>query len=121
MVKTLTILFAGLLLIGCADTVRVRTDVQEVFVPVLYCPAPPEISRPPLPIHDMTDEQEKKDGEVVKHYKATVKILQGYSKELETALDEYKNTSEAYKELEANLIKKLESGQLEPPVKVEGK
>jgi len=98
----------SLLLVGCTcgdKNVRIVTETQDRYVDVLYCPAPPEIERPPLPIHNMTPEQEMKDGEVAKHYKATVKTLMGYSKELEKVVDNQKQINKAYvdkkKELES--------------------
>ena len=85
---------------GCAGKqIRIRSEVQEVHVPLLYCPAPPELSQPALPIHSMTPEQLLDEGEVAKHYKATVRILLGYVGELETALESYDATNEAYDEL----------------------
>jgi len=103
------IVFLTLFLIfvtGCAETIRVKTEVQESMVPVLYCPAPPKIERPELPIQQMTQEQIEKDGEVVKHYKATVKTLLGYGKELEAALIKYEEINKKYEEEK----KKVEHG-----------
>jgi hypothetical protein len=85
---------------GCAGKqIRIRSEVQEVQVPLLYCPAPAELIRPQLPIHMMTPEQLADEGEVVKHYKATVRVLLGYIEELETSLESYDSANEAYDEL----------------------
>lgn len=93
-------MFLLMFLIGCgSNQVRIRTEVQEVYVPLLYCPAPPVIERPILPIHQMTEEQLQDPGIVVQHYKATVKILQGYSEELETTVKQYDKANDAYQEL----------------------
>ena len=81
--------------------------IKEDEVPILYCPAPTEIKRPELPIHEMTDEQKASPGEVAKYYKATVKILIGYVKELESQLNQYKEISQSYKELRKQLEQKL--------------
>ena len=85
---------------GCAGKqIRIRSEVQEVQVPLLYCPAPAEMVQPSLPIHQMTPEQLADEGEVVKHYKATVRVLLGYIGELETSLESYDTANEAYDEL----------------------
>ena len=87
MVKRIIILTtAALFIAGCATPVRIKTDVQEVFVPVLFCPAPPKIERPELPIEQLGNGK-KSAGEIVKLYGATVRVLQGYAEELETALN----------------------------------
>ena len=98
---------SSLVLVGCSckeDTIR--TEVQKQYVDVLYCPAPPEISRPVLPIHTITPEEKQNDGEIAKHYKATVKTLQGYAIELESIVDKQKEINKAYedkkKELESS-------------------
>lgn len=96
-----------LVTVGCgtgAKQIRIRSEVQEVQVPLLYCPAPPAISAPSLPIHNMTPEQLSNPGEVVKHYKATVKTLLGYIDELEQGLGSYDETSKEYGELREKFL-----------------
>lgn len=84
---------------GCvSEPIKINTDVKEIYVPVIYSPAPPVIKRPELPIHSMTETELTEDGTVVKYYKATVKALMGYAKELENALDEYDKINKAYEE-----------------------
>ena len=99
------------ILSGCGED-RIKCDVQKQYVDVLYCPAPPDIQRPILPIHTMTPEQAQSDGEVAKHWKATVKSLMGYSKELETVVDKQKEINKVYedkkKELESTSPKPTE-------------
>ncbi len=91
--------------VGCGGKqIRIRSEVQEVQVPLLYCPAPPVISEPSLPIHNMTPDQLSDDGEVVKHYKATVKTLIGYIDELEKGLESYNETSEEYGKLREKFL-----------------
>lgn len=93
---------------GCgSQPIKFTTDVKETLVPIVYSPAPPKIDRPELPIQQMTDDQLKSDGEVVKYYKATVKTLIGYSLELEKALDKYDKINKAYKAEENNLRDKF--------------
>jgi hypothetical protein len=87
---------------------KVDCQTKEVYKEILYCPAPPEITRPALPIHNMTPEQEAVDGEVAKNWKATVKILQGYALELETIVETQKEINKAYEE------KKLELESSQP-------
>jgi len=93
-------------LVGCGgQNVKITTKTKKVYVDVLYCPAPPVVTRPELPIHNMTAEQMQQDGEVAKHYKATVNSLLGYSKELEKIVNNQKEINRAYvdkkKELES--------------------
>jgi len=108
-----------LLLVGCgADPIKFTTDVKETLVPVLYSPKPPVIKQPKLPIHQMTEAQVKEDGVVVKYYKATVKVLMGYSEELQKALDKYNMINKAYeaerKKIEAKIAAKKVAKQAEP-------
>jgi len=89
---------------GGGKQIRIRSEVQEVQVPLLYCPAPPVISEPSLPIHNMTPEQLADEGEVVKHYKATVKTLIGYIDELQQGLESYDATSKEYGDLREKFL-----------------
>jgi hypothetical protein len=99
MVKIL-ILIIPLFLVGCSNTpLKIKTEIQQVYIPLLYCPAPPVIERPTLPIHMMTERQLHNPGEVAKHYKATVRELIGYSHQLELTLDMYDKTSKGYEEM----------------------
>ena len=91
----------SLTLFGCScmeETIKINTDVKEQKIDVIYCPAPPEIPRPVLPIHMMTAEEEKHDGAVVQYYKATVNTLIGYSRMLEKVIDKQKEINTAYEE-----------------------
>jgi len=93
---------------GCGgQPIKFTTDVKETLVPIVYSPAPPEITRPELPIQQMTDEQVQNPGTVVKYYKATIKTLIGYSLELEKALAEYDKINKAYKAEEDGLREKF--------------
>lgn len=112
--KSIFLLLATVALFGCADTVRIKSDTQEVFVPIIYCPEPPEIKRPALPIHNMTPEQEKQPGEVAKNYKATVKALQGYSVELEKVMRQYRESNTSYDELKAKIENEWRARQQKP-------
>jgi len=94
----LTLFGLMLLLVSCgSNPIKVKCEAKETFVPILYSPAPPTIKRPDLPIHRITNEQLKNDGIVAKYYKATIKTLIGYSKEMEKALAEYDKINKAYK------------------------
>lgn len=100
MVKLFAIIGMVLALAACGPgTVKLRTEVQQVYVPLLYCPAPPDIMRPVLPIHALTDEDADDPGKVVVHYKATVLILEGYITELETIVNQYDKSNAEYEEL----------------------
>lgn len=94
------LILSTLFLVGCGgQEIRLKNEVQEVFVPMLYCPAPPGLERPVLPIHTMTPEQAADPGYVAKAYKASMVLLQGYAHELEQALDSYNEANAAYDEL----------------------
>lgn len=100
MARIITIILLLFVLVGCGTKpIRIKTEIQESYVPILYCPAPPEIKRPVLAIDLMTEEQLNDPGELVKHYKATIIQLQGYITELETIRDSYDESNEAYDEL----------------------
>jgi len=105
MVKIFLVGAIVLLLAGCgAQPIKINTSVKETYVPIMYSPAPPDIQRPILPIQQITDDELKQDGMVVKYYKATIITLIGYSKELQKALDKYGEINKAYK-AEADKIK----------------
>jgi hypothetical protein len=88
------------ILVGCGNKqIRIRSEIQEVQVPLLYCPAPPTTNQPILPIHEMSPDQLNDNGEIVKYYKASMLVLLGYIEELETSLQSYDATNEAYDEL----------------------
>lgn len=89
-------------LIGCGPD-RVKTDTIEMKVPVLYCPAPPVIPRPVLPIHTMTEEELNSGGEVVKHWKASTISLLEYSKQLEIGLGKYFDINMSYEDLKLKM------------------
>jgi hypothetical protein len=106
MVKLILIpMMCSLMLFGCAcrEDTTINCEVKEQYVDILYCPAPPDIERPVLPIHVMTEEEKQQDGEVVKHWKATVKTLMGYSVELEKVVDKQKEINTTYEEKKKEL------------------
>ena len=88
---------------GCSTIEPIATKTIEIKVPILYCPAPPTIERPVLPIHTMTAEQKMNDGEIAKHWKATAITLMGYSKELEIGLGTYFDINMSYDELKREM------------------
>lgn len=92
----LIILFV--LLFGCAEK---RLDIQEVKVPILYCPKPSVIERPSLSIVTITEDDTA--GEVAKKYKATIKVLQDYSIRLEEVVKSYNDVNMSYEELRNKL------------------
>lgn len=103
MVRLLWIPILAIVLSGC-ETFKVKTETQEVKVPVLYCPAPPTIVRPTLPIQLITEEQKKSPGELVKHWKASTIRLMDYSMELEKALNQYNSINISYEEMKEIIL-----------------
>lgn len=91
--------------------IRIRKEVQESTVPILYCPAPEEIEPPVLPIHTMTEEEREIDGEIAKRYKASVQVLQGYIEQLEKMLNDYKKANEAYDQLRKEIEAEIKNGK----------
>lgn len=106
------------MLSGCFgyNIVKIKTEVQQESVPILYCPKPDIPERPSLPIQHMTPEQLALDGEIAKHYKATVKVLQSHVIVLEKELDSYNITNDAYEKLKSEIINKIKNGQFDPIV-----
>lgn len=102
--KALALAFV-LILSGCSTTQHLTTKTVPVGVPLLYSPAPAKIDRPELPHLTMTPEQLSSDGEVVKHYAASLQALLGYSEQLEKQLSLYQDIHDAYAEQRAKLIK----------------
>lgn len=88
-----------IILFGCAEK-RVL-DIQEVKVPILYCPKPAVVERPSLPIINIREMDTP--GEVAKKYKATVKVLQDYSIQLEEIVKSYNDVNMSYEELRSKM------------------
>jgi len=107
--RVILIMLFGIVMIGCTDSVRIRTEVQESFVPVLYCPAPTKHTRPIMAINQMTDAQRKVPGELAKYYQATVEQLIGYSKQLELELEKYNTSNQAYEDLRIKMDAKFKA------------
>lgn len=116
MVKHIALALIVLSTSGCFwNTKPPVIEIQEVKVPILYCPPPPAVERPELPIHQMTDQQKRNAGEVVKHYKATVKELQGYALQLERVLEQYGENSAQYDQLKEEILEKLKDDGVNTP------
>ncbi len=79
------ILVMLIMLSGCAA----RQPVIPVSVPVvLASPVPPSISRPALPIYNLSAGDDA--GVVMRAYVVSVKMLMGYVQQLEIILDGYR-------------------------------
>lgn len=97
-ISKITILLFALFVVGCgSNPVKKETEVQQVNKPILYCPAPQNIERPQLATE--TIKAEDSSGEIAKKYKAAVRQLLDYSKQLESQLNRYDQTNEAYQQL----------------------
>lgn len=101
-VKVVFVCVVAIMITACAP-LRKETEVQDVNKPILYCPAPDKVERPELAIHTIS--QDDSQGVVVKKYKATVKQLLDYSRQLESQLQKYNKTNEAYEELREDFNK----------------
>jgi len=115
--KYIIMLLCITLLTGCSifqQKVKLRTEVQEVFKPILYCPAPnwETLAKPtPLAIDEITPTTS--DGEVAKRYQAAIIQLRAYTDQLTKTLQKYDSSSEAYKELENQFNLEKEKGGFE--------
>ena len=89
------ILVVATLLMGCASTTpEVRTETITVRVPVpTDPPAPPRPSRPALPIAGIDSTSSPQA--VTQAYVASVILLQGYARQLETLLRSYRDSTRA--------------------------
>ena len=93
MVKVILI---SLFLVGCTTVPKIET--KTVLVPTLFCPAPPENTKPNLPIYSISSRDDI--GDVVVKYKATVRSLIDYSNRQESIIRMYKTLSETSTSLE---------------------
>lgn len=75
-----------LILAGCATTPHAVTATLPVAVP---CPPPPVITRPALPLAQLT--ATSTPDAVMRAYVASVTLLQGYARQLERLLDGYRS------------------------------
>lgn len=111
--KIIPLLIVLLFTTGCGKMFVRDTQVQ--YVPILYCPDPPTVVRPELPIHNMSPEQKRVPGEVAKHYKATVRSLLGYSEDLESIIRYYNEADKEYEDLRLELEEAINSGTFGTP------
>jgi len=87
-----TFLILALVLVGCGGSDTVRTETVAVTVPVPTAPPKVEMpARPFLPIARVDSTSTPR--EVVRAYAATVRLLQGYSRELEATLRPYADST----------------------------
>jgi len=106
--KIIPLLLVLLFTAGCSG--KFVRDTQVQYVPVLFCPDPPTVERPELPIHNMTPEQKQNAGEIVKHYKASMRSLMGYSEDLEFIIRYYHEADKEYEDLRLELEEAINSG-----------
>ena len=93
-------ILAIVLLSGCATTPRkITTVTKPIGVPILYCPAPPILIKPALPISNASSNTS--DGELVKLYVATIETLVGYINEQQSIIIQYGKDNAAYATLAA--------------------
>lgn len=69
-------------------------EYRDVYKPVLYCPAPPQVNKPELKIDQLTDEDKRDPGKVAKYIAASIVQLEQHIIKLEEILSEYKRISE---------------------------
>lgn len=107
--RIVTIILLGILT-GCSSMESINTQTVTQKVPILYCPRPISVERPDLPINNMTDSQKRNIGELAKYYKASVKVLLGYSSELEEIIKQYDTVNTSYDQLRDELDDALQYG-----------
>jgi hypothetical protein len=86
------IILCCILLSGCSIFDRpIKTEIQQVKIPVMVCPKPDMPDRPELLIHNIPMDDLESPGKIVKYYEATIQQLLFYSYELETLMKVYQN------------------------------
>lgn len=111
--RIIPLLLVLLLSTGCGKLFVKDTQVQ--YVPILYCPEPPTVERPELPIHNMTPEQKQDAGEIVKHYKASMRSCMGYAEDLELIIRYYNEADKEYEDLRLELEEAINTGTFGAP------
>lgn len=112
--KLIAVLLSVVFLSGCLGwlkpKIKLRTEVQEVYRPILYCPAPDwsQLGAPELAISTINNTTEA--GEVAKRYRASIKQLEDHLELMRKSLEKYDSTNEAYKELEKEFVNTQNQG-----------
>ena len=101
MIKSILIaMFSVTLMTGCGLSQRQYRDVP---VPVYRVPAPPNIEKPRLPIHDLTSSDIQDTQRVIRAYIVSTRLLINYAEALREIVDTY-----------AELARRTESHFIEP-------
>ena len=79
--KIIASIMLALMVSGCATTTP-----KEAYIPVIWCPAPPSFSRPPL---SSPSRIASSDGEFVQAVYADVETLKEYARQLESIIAVY--------------------------------
>jgi len=95
-----------LLFAGCATTTPGIVTVKTEAVPLLVCPAPPDVTPPRLMTDDLTDADRNDPDKIAKAYKGSVIQLKAYIAQLEAIIQQYGKTSQQYTELRKQLLQK---------------
>ena len=104
-----------LALVACnTSNKRVHTVYDKNYIPVNVVPKPPLVTRPTLLIHKLSEEDLKKDGELVKAYKVSLHQLMEYAKTLELVYNKYNDLSVASNDL-FDILKKYNTNS-QPPL-----
>lgn len=89
----LIILLCIILSIGCANTETIKTETQEVKIPVLFCPKPNIPPRPNLLFNNIPESELNNHGRVVQYFEGSIQQLLFYIYELETILKLYETNA----------------------------
>ena len=76
---------------------NIRTEIKEVPVAVAYVPKPPTITRPVLATDQLTEEQKKDAGQLVKAHRVALQQTISYSSLLENVIAVYAKLHEETK------------------------
>ena len=83
----------ALMMFGCA-TPRTHTEYQKVYIPTLYCPAPPDIIAPEFYANQLTEEQLTDIGELTKAYVVSAQQSLNYNASLRAVYNLYVDLAE---------------------------
>ena len=90
------ILATSLLLVGCSLFPE-RVVYEEYPIPVYTIPEPPEIERPSLPIHSLSERDRDDSETVIRAYVISTRLLLNYAVALEEIVQAYADLAETTK------------------------
>lgn len=94
MIKYILIAILATAVAGCAPQ-QVKTEYQQVNVPVYVTPTPPAVQKPDLYLKHLTPTQQNDIGELSKAFRISLKQEQQYACMLQKIVDKYAELAKA--------------------------